>query len=139
MGKINTGRVLIGGLAAGVVANLFDFISNEYLLKADWEVVASLRNLDPAALQASMTTWIIVDFVFGILLVFAYAAMRPRFGPGPKTALVSGFTLFIAVTAILSGFVAMGMFTQAIFLKGTLFSVVTTAAASLAGASLYKE
>ena len=31
---------------------------------------------------------ILVSFVGGLVLVFFYAAARPRFGPGPKTAVL---------------------------------------------------
>ena len=36
MASINTGKVVAGGLAGGVVANAFDFVTNTYILAADW-------------------------------------------------------------------------------------------------------
>ena len=39
--------------------------------------------------QASCTRVVIVDFILGILTVWVYAAIRPRFGPGPRTALTA--------------------------------------------------
>ena len=41
------------------------------------------HNLDPGdddERPAVAGTWIAIDFLFGILLVWTYAAMRPRFG-----------------------------------------------------------
>lgn len=139
MGRINIGRVAIGGIVAGIVANAFDFVINTYLMADGMAAMAQRLNLDQAAMQASTPVWILVDVLWGILLVWTYAAMRPRFGPGPRTALVSGFAIFIAVTMIMVGFTAMGLFTRDMFIKGTFFSLVSTAAASLAGAALYKE
>ncbi|MBI2073795.1 MAG: magnesium transporter, partial [Gemmatimonadetes bacterium] len=36
MGKINWGRVIAGGLLAGVVLNVFDFVVNGWLLSDQW-------------------------------------------------------------------------------------------------------
>ena len=35
MASINLGRVVAGGLVAGVVANAIDFVTNTYVLAAD--------------------------------------------------------------------------------------------------------
>lgn len=31
----------------------------------------------------STVGWVVTDFLLGILIVWSYAAMRPRFGPAP--------------------------------------------------------
>lgn len=139
MGGINLGRVLLGGIVAGVVANAGDWVINTYLLADDMSRMATRLGLDQSAIEASMPTWIVADFLYGILIVFAYAAMRPRFGAGPKTAVIAGVTLFLAVTVVLAGFQAMGMFEQATFVKNVASALVVTIAASLAGGAVYKE
>ncbi len=137
--KINIGKVLLGGIVAGIVANGIDYVIGKYLMAEDAAEMQARLNLNAAALESSFVTWIVVDFVWGILLVFPYAAMRSRFGPGPKTAVVSGATLWLGVTATMAGLSAMGIFTQAAFLKSAALYFVSTMAASLAGAALYKE
>ena len=141
MASINVGRVVAGGLVAGVVGNAIDFVTNTYILAGDWAAFAPTRNLDPAALQSGpvAATWIMVDFIYGILLVWAYAAMRPRFGPGPKTAIAAGLVVYLAPTIVLFGFSQMGLMTQAMFWKGSVCALVSTLAASIAGAAVYKE
>ena len=141
MASINLGRVVAGGLVAGVVANAIDFVSNTYVLASDIAAWAPTRNLDPAAMNSGpvAATWIVVDFIFGLLLVFTYAAMRPRFGAGPKTAILAGLALYLTVTVILFGFTQMGLLSMALFVKGSLCAIVSTLAASLAGAAVYKE
>jgi len=96
-------------------------------------------NLSADVVGASVTTWVIVDFVYGLLLVFTYAAMRPRFGPGPKTAVISGATLWLAICAIFAGLTAMGIYTEQAFIKSSALTLVSTMAASLTGAYIYKE
>ena len=100
MASINVGRVVAGGLVAGVVANAIDFVTNTYILASDMAAWAPTRNLDPAAMNSGpvAATWMVVDVIFGLLVVSTYAAMRPRFGAGPKTAMLAGLTLWIAVT-----------------------------------------
>jgi hypothetical protein len=137
--RMNTGRILLGGLVAGVVANAIDYVSNEYVLAEGNNELMQRLGLNVDTVNASMSTWIAVDFVLGLLLVFTYAAMRPRFGPGPKTALVSSLTIWIGIAAVVAGFTAMGIFTQPMFMKGALLNGVALVAAGLAGAAIYKE
>jgi hypothetical protein len=141
MAGINTGKVVAGGLLAGLVANAFDFVTNTYILAADWEAFAAAHNMDAAAMTSPAVagTWIAVDFLFGILLVCTYAAIRPRFGAGVQTAIYAGLLVYLAPTLVLFGFTMMGMLTMAMFVKGSIASIVSTLAASVAGASIYKE
>lgn len=139
MGGINLARVLIGGIVAGVVANAGDYLIQEVILAEDNAQLVQRLNLDPVRVEASFTTWIAADFLYGILLVFAYAAMRPRFGPGPRTAVISALTLYLAITVVLMGFMSMGMFVQDAFMRSAGLQLVVTLAASLSGAAVYKE
>ena len=141
MASINLGRVVAGGLVAGVVANAIDFVSNTYVLAADIAAWAPTRNLDPAAMNSGpvAATWIVVDFIFGLLLVSTYAAMRPRLGAGPKTAAIAGLALWGAITLVLFGFTQMGVFSMTLFVKGSIAALINTLAASVAGAAVYKE
>ena len=141
MASINTGKVVAGGLLAGLVANAFDFVTNTYLLAPDWQALAVAHNMDPAAMTSPAVagTWIAVDFAFGILLVLTYAAIRPRFGAGAKTAIYAGLMVYIAPTLVLFGFTMMGMLTMTLFMKGSVASLFSTLIPSVAGASIYKE
>ena len=138
---INTGKIVAGGLVAGVVANAFDFVTNTYILGADMQAWAASHNIDPATLTSGAVagTWVVVDFIYGLLLVFTYAAIRPRFGPGVRTAIIAGLVVFLAPTIVLFGFTQMGMLTMPMFVKGTIGAIVATLAASVAGAAIYKE
>jgi hypothetical protein len=141
MAGINYGRVVLGGLAAGVVGNAFDYVTNMYLMADDFERMARRLNLDLNAINSPSVaiTWVVVDFVLGLLMVWAYAAMRPRFGPGPGTAIKSAGLLLVAITAVLFGFQSMGIFTPDTLMKGTVLSAINMIVSSLVGAWLYKE
>src|SRR5215467_13275796 len=141
MAAINTGKVIAGGLLAGLVANAVDFVTNTYVLAADWQALAASHNLDPAAFTspAVAATWIVVDFLFGIILVWAYAAIRPRFGAGAGTALIAGLIVYVSTTLVVFGFTMMGLLTMTLFVKGSIAALVSVLGASVAGAAIYKE
>jgi hypothetical protein len=139
MGRINVARVILGGLVAGIVANAFDFVINNYLMMDEGSEMIARLNLNPATVESSVTTWIIVDMIWGILLVFTYAGIRPRFGPGPKTAIIAGIIPWFAVLLTMTGLMSMGVFTQQAWMKSSMLYLVSSLAATLAGAAVYKE
>ena len=94
MGKINLQKVIVGGLMAGLVLNLFDFLVYGVLLKNDMN--AAMVALGKPAMTTNMILWFVfLDFLFGIWLVWLYAAIRPRFGAGPRTAVMAGVAMWV--------------------------------------------
>ncbi len=136
---MNIGRILLGGLIAGVVANAGDYIINVYLMAEEGAAMVQRLNLSSANVEGSVLTWVIVDFIWGLLLVFTYAGFRPRFGPGPRTAVIAGVTIWLAVCAVFAGLMSMGVYTQQAYLKSSALTLANTLAASLAGAYFYRE
>jgi hypothetical protein len=47
--------------------------------------------------------------------------------------------VYLAPTLVLFGFTMMGMLTMAMFVKGSVASIVSTLVASVVGAAMYKE
>ena len=141
MTGINVTRVLAAGLLAGVVLNVGDFLIHGVILAADMDLLRQRLNLNPAVFAgtAAMMTWLIVDLLLGLLIVWTYAAIRPRFGPGPVTAVAAGLVSFVAVTLVTFGYTQMGIFAIASFVKVTLLWAVNIIAASLAGGWAYQE
>ncbi|MGQ0734206.1 MAG: hypothetical protein ACT4QD_11175 [Acidobacteriota bacterium] len=138
---INRGKVVAGGLVAGLVFNIGDFLINAVFMVAENEQLMTRLGLDPAAMTSigGMLPWIVIDFIFGVLVVWTYAAIRPRFGPGPRTAISAGLIPFIAATLIIAGLTSMGLFATTAFLKGTALSLVNVVIGSVAGAWVYTE
>jgi hypothetical protein len=138
---INTGKVVVGGLVAGVVFNVGDFVINTMLLAADNAEFLKRLGIDPATMEsfAGMAPWIVIDFLFGLLVIGTYAAIRPRFGAGVSTAIIAGLIPFLGATLVLAGFTSMGVFPAAMFVKGTIASLVNTTVGAVAGAWVYTE
>lgn len=138
---MNTGKVIVGGLVAGVVLNIGDFLINTQLLAADNAAFLTRLNIDPATMESfsGMLPWIVIDFLMGLLLVWTYAAIRPRFGPGVSTAIVAALIPFLGVTLVLTGFASMGVFTTSMLIKGSVAALVNMCIGSVAGAWVYTE
>ena len=138
---INTGKVITGGLLGGLVMNLVDMTSNYTVLYNDMKEMVDRLHLNPAVMTdvSYAIPWIVIDFLLGLVIVWTYAAMRPRLGPGPKTAILAGLVPYISVTAVLCGFAAMGVFTGGMLMKSSAFALISVVAGSVAGAWAYKE
>lgn len=140
--KINMSKVVTGGVIAGIVMIALDFINNMYLLGP--KSIAELDAFRPG-LGASMTQgnglimYPILDIIFGIVLVWLYAAIRPRFGPGAGTAVKAAVAVWIVTGIAYYGWLQMGMFSTGLWWGYSLFGLVTLVAAALAGAKFYSE
>ena len=141
MTGINTGKVVVGGLLAGLVFNVIDFISNTMILATDFQANFTRLGLDAAALEtpAAITAFIIIDFLFGFLAVFTYAAIRPRFGPGAKTAAFAAILLTLPIALVMMIFALSGVLTMGLYVKILLLATINNVVGTVAGAWLYKE
>jgi hypothetical protein len=139
MSRINVGRVIIGGLAAGVAASVLDWAINSYLMAKEGIEMIQRLNLKPEQVESSVYVWTGVDFIFGFLMVYTYALVRPRLGPGPQTATIVGMLYWLSGVAIFGGLTAMGIYTPQAFIKNAALSTVLMVVPALVGAWLYKE
>jgi hypothetical protein len=139
---INTQKVVIGGIAAGVVMNVIDFISYSYILGARMKAESDAFKpgmADSMMTSSAMITNIVMDFVLGIALVWTYAAIRPRFGPGPKTAVYAAFLFWVLAAIFLSGYMHMGMMSSGLWWSFAFVGLVNFLVSSWVGAKVYTE
>jgi hypothetical protein len=135
---VNSGKAVVGGLVAGVVANILDYLFQGILLKPDFEMMRQRLNLDPAAAN-NPVPWIVVDFVLGFLLIVTYIGFRTRWGPGPKTAIYASIVVFASIASVMGALASIGVFTTDTYLKSSALSLITITCAALAAAYVYKE
>lgn len=137
--SINWARVFGGGLLAGLVINIGEFILNEPILGAEYADVMASMNQEPPGPGAIMI-FVMMAFGIGILAVWLYAAIRPRFGPGARTAACAGLTVWALGWLVPNiSFAAMGMFPIKLLVIATLWSAVEVTLATVLGAWLYQE
>ena len=89
MGKINIARVLLGGIAAGIVGNVLAYLVDGLMLAPQW--AAAMKTLGrPEFSDNQFVAFNLIGLLYGILVVGLYVLMRPHFGAGPKTAVYAG-------------------------------------------------
>lgn len=139
---INTSKVLVGGLAAGVVYNIIGFVGFGMLLGPRFEAEAAAvapvlqgRGMTGSAIAIN----VIASFAAGILLVWLYAAMRPRFGPGMKTATMAALAVWVCGFLFHLDWLIVGMMTPATYMMAAVMAVVQVLPSAAVGGMLYRE
>ncbi|HEY2905736.1 MAG TPA: hypothetical protein VGJ29_07525 [Vicinamibacterales bacterium] len=140
MSKINVPRLLLGGLVAGVVLNALDYGINNFLLNEAWLRLAQARNvnLDIMGSNSALVTFIVSDLALGMLIVWVYAGIRPRFGANNYTAAAAALTIFGAEWLIVATF-AGWLLSWEMFIQTAGLSLVSTLIAGLIGCAQYRE
>jgi hypothetical protein len=140
MGKINVGRVILGGIVAGIVGDLLDYPVDGVLLAHRW--MAAMARLHAAPLSTSQWIWFdVLGLVTGVFAIWIYAAIRPRFGPGVKTAIFAGIVVWVVGTVLpnVSFMWVAGLMSRHLMVYTTLGGLVEVVVGTIAGAALYKE
>ena len=139
MGKIDLGRVIFGGIVAGIVINAFETVLNTVVLGHQWtDLMASINR--PALGQNQIIAFYVMGFAQGLIAVWTYAAIRPRFGVGPKTAVIAALLTWVTAYVLVDvNPMLIHVFTPAIAFTLIGVGLIEIIAATLAGAYFYKE
>lgn len=141
MGAINWGRVLIGGVLAGIVMFALGFVFYGLWLSSEFN--AALQALGRPPMSESVGTMVfilVMSLVSGIIAVWFYAAIRPRFGPGPKTAVQAGVWIWVIGGLIPTiWWASLDLFPRAYMVKDAGAGLVLWVVATVVGAWAYKE
>jgi hypothetical protein len=139
MSKINLGRVLLGGLLAGLVLNIGEFLLNDFVLGTQMQNELRRLGINPPG-PSFIIVAVLLTFLLGILMVWLYALIRPRLGAGPLTAVVAGVVLWLGIyvyTGVINSLV-LGYSINFIVIA-IVWGLVEYAIAAVAGAWVYKE
>lgn len=139
MSGINISRWLLGGLAAAVLIWLVEG-AGAMLYMGDMQEAMNQHGL---VMELGIGSWVIsvvVSLVTGLALVFFYAACRPRFGPGPRTAVIVALALWVGGYLIsLFGYLMLGLFPTRMLVTWGALGLVEMILASWLGAAIYRE
>jgi uncharacterized membrane protein len=138
VGKINVARVILGGLLAGLIMNISETVLNLYVIGD--ESTAALQRLGlqfPGAHQIGI--FVAMTFLLGIILVFVYAGLRPRFGASAKTAVIAALVVWVVGFMPAFADVVLGLTPANLLAIAGVWSLVEIIVAAVAGAWLYKE
>jgi len=139
MKGINFGRVILGGIVAGIIINISEFILNEKVLKNDWD--AALKAMGKSMTSDSaILVWILFGFALGIAAVWLYAAIRPRYGAGAGTAAKAGIAVWFFESLLPSvAQLNLGLFPSKLIVTAAIWALVELIIATILGAWLYRE
>jgi hypothetical protein len=140
--RMNTARILAGGAVAGLIMNVSEALLHADILGSETEQLYKTLNVPLPSPAANVPVLIGATFLIGFAAVWLYAAIRPRFGAGARTAVIAGFAVWI-LSHVWSGvYLAHG---YAGIIPGRLagipviWGLFEATLATLAGAALYKE
>jgi hypothetical protein len=140
MSQISTGRVILGGIVAGIVSDILGYLVDGVWLAPRW--AAGLKNLGHGAFAPNQ--WIgfnLLGIVGGIVAIWIYAGIRPRFGPGMGTAIKAGVAVWILGTLLPNAafMYLVHLFSRRLTLYTTVGAFFEVVIGTIVGAALYRE
>ena len=140
MGRINVGRLIGGGIVAGILVNISETILNMIVLKHPWEDAMKALGRPMTTTSTAIVVWILWGFIYGILCVWLYVGIRPRFGPGPATASKAGFVAWLLAGLLPSIAMAnMAIVPASLLATSGVWTLVESILVTIAGAAIYRE
>jgi F0F1-type ATP synthase assembly protein I len=139
MSGINWGRVVTGGLLAGLIMNIGEAISGA-VLGTQMQAILDAHGLTFAMTPSWMVLYLVLGFAFGIVAIWIYASIRPRYGAGPKAAIIAAIMTWVLGYAFaLFGYLAIGLTTVSLAMVSAVWGLAEIAIGTLAGAWVYRE
>lgn len=138
MDAINWKRTVVAGLVTGAVLNVGEFVV-EPLMGPQMEDFFKRLGLSVPG-EAAMLPLAISALALGVLSIWLYAAILPRYGAGLMTATIAGAAVW-ALSCLLPNIVmlAFGLYTTRLFWLATIWPLVETVVAVAIGSRIYRE
>jgi hypothetical protein len=142
MTGINWTRVLAGGLLAGLVMNVGEAALHGGVLGSDAQQLLDRYQVPLPAPASALLSLILMTFVLGIASVWLYAAIRPRYGAGVKSASIAGIAVWVMAhlwSGVYLGMGFTGLIPPRLAFLPIAWGLIEAPLATIAGAWLYKE
>lgn len=136
MSKPNWSRVLSCGLVAGVVWIILGSVVTAILGR---DFAALPNNVLGKPTIGFILFNVVIDLIEGISIVWLYAALRPIYGPGARTAVLAAFAWWFIVSLGDATWCSFGLFPSTTVIPLMIGTLPALVLATLAGAKLYKE
>lgn len=139
---MNVARILIGGAVAGIIMNVGEAALHGAVLAADTDALYKAYHLPAPNPAVNIPILVGVTFIMGITSIWLYAAIRPRFGAGIRTAVIAGIAVWVlshlwSGVYLANGYA--GIFTMRLAWLPVFWGLFEATLATIAGAALYKE
>ena len=141
MTKISWGRLFIGGLIAAVILFLTDGLLHENLVKEYWQYLyQGLGARPPEAHNLSMVYFFTFELGRAFLAILLYVLMRPFYGPGPKSAVMSAVAAWLVCSVTgPAEFIPLGFYGRRLWVLVAGFQLVTSIVTNLVAAWIYRD
>ena len=138
MGEMNWKHIILGGLITALLFSLgflnavvfapgwFGAVEESFGRSFEW-------NIGGAAAQ------VLLFVVMGIGLIWLYAAIRPRYGPGPRTAAIAGFVMWLITSTRDASWLAWGFIPAQTLTVSTLVCLPILIGATMLVAWVYND
>jgi len=136
VGKVNWSRVIGCGVLAGAVWIILGSAATA-LLGRKFAALPNNRLGTPT--PGFVLLNIVLDLLEGISILWLYAAIRPRYLPGAKTAVIAAFGWWFIVTLGDAAWCSFGFFPPSTAIPLIIGTLPALLIATLAGAKFYKE
>lgn len=138
MQEVHPARVVLGGVPAGLIILVGEYFLNAILLGEQWAELRTGFGLSVTS-NSQYAFGGILTLSYGLVLIWLYAAMRPRFNSDTATALVAAATFwFIAYVLFLLSVWANGFVTLEIAAFSIAWGAFEAPIAALVGARIYR-
>ena len=84
MSKVNWGRVILGGIVAGIISDAIEYVLHTYVIAS--QESAAMKATGAQMMNGAIPLFMALGIVVGIATIWLYAAARPRYGAGAKRA-----------------------------------------------------
>ena len=141
MSNVNWGRFILGALIVAAICFVSDGFLHQRVVMDQWEAVeAAIGATMPEHAGFAMIWFIVFEAGRGFLTMYVYVLLRPRLGPGVKTATWAGVVAWVAYS--LTGpaqFIPIGFYSESLWISVGLYQLVFSIIAAIIGAAPYSE
>jgi len=132
-------RVLQGGIFAGLLITISEYVLNQIVLREQIAHVLILRNLPPISSQA-IAAFVVLAFLLGLVTVWLYAVLRLRFGAGAKSWIISASVVwFLAYFWSSAFYCVLGLFPPQVFLLSLAWGFLELVLSATVGGKIYSR
>lgn len=140
MGTINYARVIVATIVVGILYFIADGVIHGALLSGDYLSTMARLGIESREDPTAYAYFAAFDFGKAFVAVFFYAAARPRFGPGIKTAICAGLFTWLAVEALPAiASMPLPFLDKPHYLKLMALEIVPITLGAILGAWIYRE
>ena len=142
MSSVTFPRLLAAGFLAGLIMNIGEAALHAGVLGQDTEVLYKTLNAPFPNPATTIPILVGTTFLMGIVSMWLYVAIRPRFGSGAKPAMITGLVVWFFAHAWSGVYLSAGyagIFTTKLAWVPVAWGLVEATLSILVGAKLCKE